>query len=641
MSSRWKGLVRRLSRTRGSGPARPFAPQRPDEASRLDDEADPDGHADGIGASLDDDGCGEAAEAGERKRGAASAAARRRVPPLASGPRHRTLALLVAAALAQAALVVLAALAARRALDATSAPAADLPPALLLLGLTAAALLAIAGLRRWQGVLGERLAQDQLREVRLALFDTLATLSPAGRGRRSRGAVMLRFLGDAQALRDWAASGATGLVSALVSGAALLAGLALLAPPLAALAAGWFAIAALGMALTLPPLARRVREARLRQAHLAAMVHDRIASVPVMQAAAQAGRERGRLDRRILQLAEAVVGTAAARARHRFWLDLVLSGLALSVLAAWSLAAAGAAGFGAALQGVGVLVGALGLIGLLGAPLRRAGRALEQHVAAAVARDRIADFLDDAEATPPARGAPLPRRPTLRMAGLRPAGRDGPPLAAEVPHGRCVAIVGASGSGKTALIETLARLRPLIDGEAELGGRALGAIGLREFAQRVSHAAADSQPLRGSVEANLRYRRRRATAEELQAAAAAAGWPGPLDAAALALRVRDAGVNLGGRQRRALVLARALVGRPALLLVDDLEHLLDADAVSAFAALRRHHAGTLIFSTHDVRLAALADTVWDLGGAADTAEAHPDACAASVRPLRRVGGTAP
>lgn len=619
---RWvQGLARRLRRPRRQEAARPGT--TPAAASRLEDDADGPLHE----ADAD-------AEGGLEHGSAAAAAARARVPALAQGARRRHLAALVAAALAQAALVVIAALAARRSLDAAAAPAADATPALIALGLTAGALLAIAALRLWQGVQGERLAQHHIREVRLALFDTLATLSPQGRERRSRGAVMLRFMGDAQALRDWAAVGAPGLIAALVAGVALLAGLALLAAPLALLAAAWFGIAALGMAFTLPPLALRVRAARLRQAYLAALVHDRIATVPVMQGAAQAPRERARLDRRIQHLAEAQVGTAAARARHRFWLDLALAGMGLSVLAAWSLAATGA-GWHDELQGAGVLVGALGLIALLSAPLRRSGRALEQRVAAAVARDRIAEFLADAEATPPARSSALPRQPVLRLAGLRPAGPQGPALAAEVPHGRCIAITGAPGSGKTALIETLARLRPLAEGEVELGERALGEIGLREFAQRVSHVAADALPLRGSVEANLRYRRRRASVEQLQAAATAAGWPGPLDDTALALRVRDGGSNLSGRQRRALVLARALVGQPAVLLVDELEHLLDADVSAGFAALRQHHAGTLIFSTHDARLSALADTVWHLGAAAGQAPAP------APWPLRRVGGTAP
>jgi ABC-type lipoprotein export system ATPase subunit len=105
--------------------------------------------------------------------------------------------------------------------------------------------------------------------------------------------------------------------------------------------------------------------------------------------------------------------------------------------------------------------------------------------------------------------------------------------------------------------------------------------------------------------------------------------------------VRDGGSNLSGRQRRALVLARALVGQPAVLLVDDLEHLLDADVVAAWTRLRQHHNGTLIFSTHDARLAALADAVWSLGAAADQAAEPVAPPAVAAWPLRRVGGHAP
>ncbi|KPF49498.1 hypothetical protein D621_14875 [beta proteobacterium AAP51] len=550
--------------------------------------------------------------------GAASAAARRNVPRLATGSRRFTLVMLVVGALVQAALIVVAALAARHTLDHVLEGAGAAGVAWSFLAATAAAFVGIAALGWWKLVLGERLAQDYISEVRLAMFDTLATLSPAGRQRRSRGAVMLRFMGDAQALRDWAAQGATGLAAAATSGVALLIGLGLLAPPLAVLAAVWFALGGMGMAMTLPPLAQRVREARLRQAYLAANVHDRIAAVPVMQSAAQSLRERGRLNRQLDRLAKANVDRSHAKGRHRWWVELSLSGLSLSVITAWSLAASGVAGWLEQFQGVGALVGALGLIALLTTPLRHVGRSLEKYVAAEVAKDRIAEYLADAEPTPPQRSAPLPKAMVLRLAGLPLPRRPGQALAAEVAHGRCIALTGPPGSGKTALLETLARLRPLTAGEVELGERPLAQIGLREFSRRVSHVGSDTAVLRGTVDSNLRYRRRGATVEELRAAAAAAVWPGPLDDEARAIRVRDGGSNLSGSQRRALVMARALVGRPALLLVDDLEHLLDsADRVAAFIKLRHAHTGTLIFSTRDSQLAALADERWELGGADD------------------------
>lgn len=563
--------------------------------------------------------------------GTASPAARQIVPRLAAGGRRWTLITLVLGALFQAGLIVVAAFSARHTLDSVMQGQGVAGVAWWFLAATAAAFIGVATLGWWKLVLGERLAQDYIREVRLAMFDTLATLSSSGRQRRSRGAVMLRFMGDAQALRDWAAQGAPGLAAAAMSGVALLIGLGLLAPPLAVLAGVWFALGGMGMALTLPPLAQRVRDARLRQAYLAANVHDRIAAVPVMQAAAQSQRERGRLHRQLDRLAEANVARSQAKGRHRWWIELSLSGLSLSVITAWSLGASGAGGWLSQFQGIGTLVGALGLIALLTTPLRHVGRSLEKYVAAEVAKDRIAEYLADAEPMPPPRSAPLPKALVLRLAGLPLPRRPGHALAAEVPHGRCIALVGQPGSGKTALLETLARLRPLVVGEVELGERRLADIGLREFSRRVSHVGSDTAVLRGTVDSNLRYRRRGATPQELQAAALAAGWPGALDAAATALRVRDGGSNLSGSQRRALVLARALVGRPALLLVDDLEHLLDgADRLAAFARLRDAHAGTILFSTHDRQLAALADERWDLGGV--------DGLLAAPVPLRLISG---
>ena len=602
----------------------PQPPRRPYRSSTQDNDSEAIGGTEREADESDDAGDGE-------EGGAASHAARQNVPRLAAGGRRFILATLVAGALVQAGLIVVAALSARHTLNAAMQAQAATGLAWWWLGATAAAFIGIAALGWWKLVAGERLAQDYIREVRLALFDTLATLSPAVRQRRSRGAVMLRFMGDAQALRDWAAQGAPGLAAAVVSGTAMLVGLGLLAAPLALLAAAWFAVGGLGMALTLPSLAQRVREARLRQAYLAANVHDRIAAVPVMQSAAQAPRERSRMGRQLDRLAEATVARSHAKGRHRWWIELTLSGLSLSVIMAWSLGASGATGWVTQFQGVGELVGALGLIALLAAPLQHVGRALEKYVAAEVAKDRIAEYLADTEPTPPQRTAPLPKALVLRLAGIALPQRRGRALAAEVAHGRCIALLGPPGSGKTALLETLARLRPLAAGEIELGERPLAEIGLREFSRRVSHVGADTAVLRGTVDSNLRYRRRGATIDELRAAALAAGWPGPLDDEAAAQRVRDSGSNLGGSQRRALVLARALVGRPALLLVDDLEHLLQgADRAGAFARLRQAHVGTLIFSTHDQQLAALADDCWELGNAESPSSAS--------LPLRLVAG---
>ncbi len=530
------------------------------------------------------------------------------LPPLWQGRRRSALVGLAASSLAQALLVVGAALFGRALIDQEVVLSGAQS-----LGVLVAMLLGTALLRRWQIVQAERLAQHYIAEVRLVLFDTLATLSPVGRLKRSRGGVMLRFVGDAQALRAWVGFGIPALVSAGIAWLALVVGLALLDAALAAVAVVVGSLAALGMLWTLPPLAKAVRQARLRQAYIAANVHDKLAALPVMQSAAQQGRERRRLQRQNERLADAMAARAAAQGRHHFVLDLALACLAMSVIGLLLFDTPGA--HSVQIPGTtGQLIGALGLIGLLGAPLRQIGRALEQRTAAQVARERIAEFLADAEPRSP--GAPADPRPadgSVQIAGWPLSERPSHTFAGHSAAGRRIAVVGAPGSGKSALLETLARLRPLAGGGIWLGGVPIDDISARRFSRAVSFIAPEMLLLRGTVAKNLRYRRTSASLAELQAACDAAGWQQPLDENALERRVRDAGANLTGQERRSLALARALVGKPVLLLVDDIEHCLAAPNVQALQRLFAAHAGTLVYSTHDLTLAALADEVWTLG----------------------------
>lgn len=529
------------------------------------------------------------------------------LPPLWQGRRRWALVSLAASSLAQALLIVGAALFGRALIDQEIVLSGAQS-----LGVLVALLLGTALLRRWQIVQAERLAQHYIAEVRLVLFDTLATLSPLGRLKRSRGGVMLRFVGDAQALRAWVGFGIPALVSAGIAWLALVAGLALLDAALAAVAVVVGSLAAMGMLWTLPPLAKAVRQARLRQAYIAANVHDKLAALSVMQSAAQQGRERRRLQRQNERLADAMTARAAAQGRHHFVLDLALACLALSVIGLLLFDTPGA--HAVQLPGTtGQLIGALGLIGLLGAPLRRIGRALEQRTAAQVARERIAEFLADAE--PRAPGAPADPRPadgSVQIAGWPLSERPGHTFAGHSTAGRRVAVMGAPGSGKSALLETLARLRPLAGGGIWFGGVPIDDISARRFSRAVSFIAPEMPLLRGTVAKNLRYRRSSANMADLQAACNAAGWQQALDEDTLERRVRDAGANLTGQERRALALARALVGKPVLLLVDDIEHCLAAPTVQALQRLFSAHQGTLVYSTHDAALAALADEVWTL-----------------------------
>ena len=92
----------------------------------------------------------------------------------------------------------------------------------------------------------------------------------------------------------------------------------------------------------------------------------------------------------------------------------------------------------------------------------------------------------------------------------------------------------------------------------------------------------------------------------------------------LQTRVRDAGLNLSHGQRRAIQLARCLVGPPAILLIDDPAACLPGNVADRLQALLSGFSGTVIFATTDPTLAAQADASWAFeNGRLHTAVHHP------------------
>jgi ABC-type multidrug transport system ATPase subunit len=126
-------------------------------------------------------------------------------------------------------------------------------------------------------------------------------------------------------------------------------------------------------------------------------------------------------------------------------------------------------------------------------------------------------------------------------------------------------VTGSNGAGKTALLKTLAGLLPPVSGRVER--RCEMGVGGAIYVHSVPYVFA------GTVRRNLMLARPRR--EDLQAVADAFGL--------LPFADRDASTLSHGQQRR-LAVARALVGRPSLLLVDEPEGGLDDEAIGAWRA---------------------------------------------------------
>ncbi len=250
-------------------------------------------------------------------------------------------------------------------------------------------------------------------------------------------------------------------------------------------------------------------------------------------------------------------------------------------------------------------------------PLPLAFQTLGETLAAA---RRIFEIVDAAPAvSEPAMALAVPRRFDLRVEGLRMRYDEAGPWALDgidlfVPEGRSVGIVGASGSGKTSLLNVLLRFWDYQDGRFDIGGvplRALTGEAVRGFCSVV---AQQTYLFNASIRDNLLLARPGANDADLLAALRdvamldeVAAMPQGLDTF-----VGETGTLLSGGQARRIALARAILKDAPILILDEPTEGLDLAAehevLRALAILMRGRT-TLLISHHPQALRYVDDVV--------------------------------
>lgn len=161
-----------------------------------------------------------------------------------------------------------------------------------------------------------------------------------------------------------------------------------------------------------------------------------------------------------------------------------------------------------------------------------------------------------------------------------------------VNRGETVGIIGGTGSGKSSLVNLIPGFYPVTGGSVRLEGRDLREIPAQELRSRIGMVPQKAVLFKGTIRSNLLWGRPDATDEELwqaidtaQAREVVEGREGGLDA-----EIAQNGRNLSGGQRQRLTIARALVRRPEILILDDsasaLDYATDARLRSALQALQ-------------------------------------------------------
>ena len=158
-------------------------------------------------------------------------------------------------------------------------------------------------------------------------------------------------------------------------------------------------------------------------------------------------------------------------------------------------------------------------------------------------------------------------------------------------RGETIGVIGGTGSGKSSLVNLIPRFYDATEGTVEIFGRPAAAYPREALRSRVSVVMQKAQLFGGTIRSNLLWGNKDATDEQLWAALETAQAAEFVKAKPLGLDepVEQGGRNLSGGQKQRLTIARALVGKPEILILDDsasaLDYATDAALRKALAAL--------------------------------------------------------